>query len=55
MDETKNKHIHPYNIILATQFRKEAGRNISTCESLDLGFSGIFISNGSLQLLEVAS
>jgi len=55
MDETKIKPIHPYNIILATQSRKELGGNISTCESLDLGFSGIFLSNGSLQLLEVAS
>jgi len=55
MDETKIKPIHPYNIILVAQFRKEAGGNISTCESLDLGFSGIFLSNGSLQLLEIAS
>jgi hypothetical protein len=55
MDEMGLKAFHPYNIILATQFGKEVGRNISTCESHDLGFSGVFLSKGSLQLLEVTS
>jgi hypothetical protein len=44
MDATRLKPFHPYNIILATQSGKEAGRNISTCESHDLGYLGIFIS-----------
>jgi hypothetical protein len=55
MDEIGLKPFCPHNIIMATQSRKEAGGNISTCESLDLGFLGIFLSKGSLQLLEVAS
>jgi hypothetical protein len=53
MGETRLKPYCPYNIILVVQFIKEARRNISTCESHDLGFLGVFLSKGSLQLLEV--
>jgi len=55
MDEIRLKPFHPYNIILATQFGKEVGGNISTCGSCDLGFLDIFFSKGTLQLLEVTS
>jgi hypothetical protein len=55
MDETRLKPFHPYNIILATESGKEVGRNISTCESPDLGFSNVFLSKGTLQLLEVTN
>jgi hypothetical protein len=55
MDEIGLKPFHPYNIILATQSRKDAGGNILTCESLNLRFLGIFLLEGSLQLLEVTS
>jgi hypothetical protein len=55
MDETRLKPFHPYNIILIAQFRKKAGGNISTCESLDLGSFNVFLLEGRLQLLEVAN
>jgi hypothetical protein len=55
MDETWLKPFRPYNIILVAQFRKKVGRNISTCENLDLGFLGVFLSKGNLQLLEVTN
>jgi hypothetical protein len=55
MDEIGLKPFHPYNIILVAQSGKEAGGNISTYESLDLGFSSIFLLKGTLQLLEIAS
>jgi hypothetical protein len=42
MDETWLKPFCPYNIILTTQSRKEVGRNISICESFNLGFLGIY-------------
>jgi len=42
-------------MILATQFGKKIGGNISTSESCDLRFLGIFVLKGNLQLLEVAS
>jgi hypothetical protein len=41
LDETKLKPFCPFNIILATQFGKKAGRNISTCENPNLGFLGV--------------
>ncbi len=52
MDEIGLKPYHPYNIILTTQSKKDARGNISTCESFDLRFSGIFILKGSLQLVK---
>jgi hypothetical protein len=55
MDEIRLKPFRAYNIILTTQYGKDVGGNISTCESYDLGFSGVFLSKGSIQLLEVAS
>jgi hypothetical protein len=55
MDETRLKPLCPYNIIMVAQSRKEAGGKISTCETHDLGFLGVFLSKGSLQLLEVIS
>jgi hypothetical protein len=55
MNETWLKPFCPYNIILTAQFRKKAGGSISTCENPDLGFLNVFLSKGSLQLLEVAS
>jgi hypothetical protein len=55
MDETRLKPISPYNIILFVQSRKEAVRNISTCESRHLGFWSIFLLEGNLQLLEYTS
>jgi hypothetical protein len=55
MDERWLKPFCPYNIIPITQSGKKVGRNISTCESFDLGFLGVFFLKGSLQLLEVAS
>jgi len=55
MDETWLKPFRPYNIILVAQFGKEVGRNISICESFNLGFLGVFFLEGNLQLLEVAT
>jgi hypothetical protein len=55
MDETRLKPFHPYNIILATQSRKKVGRNNLICENLDLKLAGIFLLEGSFQLLEVTS
>jgi hypothetical protein len=55
MDETWLKPFRPYNIILIAQSGKEVGRNISICESFNLGFLGVFFSKGSFQLLEVTS
>jgi hypothetical protein len=55
MDETRLKPIRPYNIILFAQYGKEAKGNIPTCENRHLGSLGIFLSKGSLQLLEVTS
>jgi hypothetical protein len=55
MDETRLKAFCPYSIIMVAQSRKEAGGNISTCETPDLRFLGVFLSKGSLQLLEVIS
>jgi hypothetical protein len=55
MDETGLKSFCPYNIILVAQSKKEVGGNISTCESPNLRFLGVFLSKGSLQLLEVIS
>jgi hypothetical protein len=55
MDEIGQKPFCPYNIILVAQSSKKARGNISICESHDLGFLGIFLLEGSLQLLEVAS
>jgi hypothetical protein len=55
MDEIGLKPFCPYNIIMANQFGKEVGGNISTCESPYLGFLGVFLSYRSLQLLEVTS
>jgi hypothetical protein len=48
MDETRLKPFRPYNIIMVAQSKKEAGGNISTCETPDLGFLGVFLSKGSL-------
>jgi hypothetical protein len=48
MGETRLKPIHPYNIIMVAQSRKEAGGNISIFESCDLGFLGIFFLEGSV-------
>ncbi len=47
----QGKPFHPYNIILVAQSGKKVGRNISTCESYDLGFSSIFLLEGSPCLL----
>jgi hypothetical protein len=55
MDEIGLKPFHPYNIILATWFRKDPRGNTFTCENPNLRFLGIFLLKGSLQLLEVAS
>jgi hypothetical protein len=55
MDEIGLKPFCPYNIILAAQFGKEAGGNISTSESHDIGFSSVFLSKENFQLLEVTS
>jgi hypothetical protein len=55
MDEKKLKPFYPFNIIMFAQFGKEAGWNISTCESHHSWFSGIFLLEGSFQLLEVTS
>jgi len=55
MNEIGLKPFRPYDIILIAQSGKKVGRSISTCENLDLGFSSIFLLEGSLQLLEVAS
>jgi hypothetical protein len=51
----QGKPFHPYNIILVAQFGKKVGGNISTCENCDFWFSSIFLLEGSLKLLEVAS
>jgi hypothetical protein len=55
MDEIRFKPFLPYNIILVAQFWKELGGNISTCGGCDLGFLGVFFSEGTIQLLEVVS
>jgi hypothetical protein len=55
MDEIGLKPFCPYNIILVAQFGKKAGGNISNCENCDLRFLGVFLSKGSLQLLEITS
>jgi len=46
MDETWFKPFGPYNIILAAQSKKKVGRNISICESFNLGLLGIFFFRG---------
>jgi hypothetical protein len=46
MDETWFKPFCPHNIILVAQSTKEVGGNISTCESLDLGFFGHLFIKG---------
>jgi hypothetical protein len=55
MDEIGLKPFHPYSIILGTYPGKEVGGTISTCESFDLRFMGVFLLEGTLQLLEVVS
>jgi hypothetical protein len=55
MDETRLKPFYPYNIILVAQSRKKVKGNISTCEGPNLGFSGVFLLKGNLQLLDVTS
>jgi hypothetical protein len=55
MDETWLKPFCPYNTILVAQFGKKVEGNISTCENLNFGFLGVFLSKGNLPLLEVTS
>jgi len=55
MDEIGLKPFHPYNIILVAQSGKKAGGNISTYESRNLRFLGVFLLKGTLQLLEIES
>jgi hypothetical protein len=55
MDETRSKSFRPYNIIVVAQFGNEVGRNISSCESPNLGFLRVFLLEGNFQLLEITS